>query len=703
MKKLLVLFLAICAGIQAENPQIFERIPDRAELEILSPTLAQRQTAKLRLRNGLEVYLISDPEVKQSAAALAVEAGSWDNPIEYPGMAHFLEHMLFMGTAAYPDEGEYMPYIFENGGLVNAYTAEDRTVYMFSINNEAFEGALDRFSHFFIDPLFQQSSINRELHAVDQEHAKNIENDAYRQYMVFKETGNPQHPNAGFSCGNADTLKGIPQEEMKKWYREHYSADKMHLVVTSSLPIDELIEVTVNDFSAVPNNHIETASYPPNMFSENQRGNILYIKPVKDLKILSMVWELPTDLATDQEGQIGRLLSYILSSGSKNSLLGLLKRQHLANAIQVAEDLMSKTNKLFCVDIELSDKGIEQVNTVITYFFETLARLKKTGIPRYVFNEVEKISEIQYQYQARANAFDYVQKTASELVYEDLSTFPRKTLLPTKFNPELTSNYIAYLTPENCIFSIMADPAKTQVTPNRQEKWMGGEYRVVPVAQKQLQAWSQVSINPQIGLPPPNSFIPTNMTLVNSTFSDETIVPSLLQDNDQGKVYFAEDHRYLTPKVNYLFRIKSPLLDGSAQAKAFTALYVKALEDQLFPITSAAELAGSSVLIRPDHFSLVIAVDSYSEPSVRLVEDIFSGIKKIHLSKEQFELFKKSLVSDYENKTKELPFLQSIEMMSSIIFSDAPMSNEKLKAAKKITYEEFLEFSQDIIKKAYIE
>ena len=59
----------------------------------------------------LEAYLISDPGVHESAAALAVEAGSWQDPKEYPGMAHFLEHMLFMGTTAYPNESEYMHYI----------------------------------------------------------------------------------------------------------------------------------------------------------------------------------------------------------------------------------------------------------------------------------------------------------------------------------------------------------------------------------------------------------------------------------------------------------------------------------------------------------------------------------------------------------------------------------------------------------------
>ncbi|NGX37701.1 MAG: Protease 3, partial [Chlamydiae bacterium] len=432
MKKIFLLLMS-AASLCADFSTAFEKVDDRAELEILSPTLAERKTAKLRLSNGLEAYLISDPGVEQSAAALAVEAGSWNDSLEYPGIAHFLEHMLFMGTKAYPKEDEFMPYCKENGGKVNAYTASDRTLFMFSVNNSAFEGALDRFSHFFIDPLFLTSSIERELHAVDQEHAKNIENDGWRQYMIFKETGNSNHPNAKFSTGNADTLRGIPQDAMQKWYKDHYSADKMHLVILSPLPLDELIRLTTEDFSAVTENVTPHEFINETMTSDKQRGQMIYVKPIKDLKILSLTWELPPQLAEDNEVKAGELLAYILKSGSKNSLLGLLKRQHLATAISVSEDAFSKKNKLFSINVELSDKGIEQIDQVISYCFESLARLKKTGVPRYIFNEVQSIAELKYQYQSRTEAFELVMETGHTLVDEELETFTNKTLIPTKY------------------------------------------------------------------------------------------------------------------------------------------------------------------------------------------------------------------------------------------------------------------------------
>jgi len=85
------------------------------------------------------------------------------------GTAHFLEHMLFMGTAKYPSENEYTEYIKNNGGMNNAYTSLTNTNYHFDCANDVFEGALDRFAQFFIEPLLGEESAEREMKAVDSE------------------------------------------------------------------------------------------------------------------------------------------------------------------------------------------------------------------------------------------------------------------------------------------------------------------------------------------------------------------------------------------------------------------------------------------------------------------------------------------------------------------------------------------------------
>ncbi|KPM06648.1 insulin-degrading enzyme-like protein [Sarcoptes scabiei] len=134
---------------------------------ILKPLEDKRDYLGLRLENDLKVMLISDPETDISAASLSVNVGSMSDPWPIQGLAHFLEHMLFMGTKKYPVENEYSKYLSQHGGDSNAYTTETSTNYFFDVKPEFLAPSLDIFSQFFIDPLMLEDSVNRELEAVN--------------------------------------------------------------------------------------------------------------------------------------------------------------------------------------------------------------------------------------------------------------------------------------------------------------------------------------------------------------------------------------------------------------------------------------------------------------------------------------------------------------------------------------------------------
>ena len=71
--------------------------------------------------------------------------GSLSDPLELPGLAHFCEHMLFLGTKKFPVENDYSKFISKHGGSYNAVTAHDHTTYYFDVLPEHIEGALDRY------------------------------------------------------------------------------------------------------------------------------------------------------------------------------------------------------------------------------------------------------------------------------------------------------------------------------------------------------------------------------------------------------------------------------------------------------------------------------------------------------------------------------------------------------------------------------
>ncbi len=156
--KTLLLSLTLAASLGAEH----QTIDDRTQVKILTPAFAEQKTAKIRLANGLEAVIVSNPTIQKSAINLIVQAGSYQDPIEHQGLAHFLEHMLFLGTDEYPEEMGFARYLAEHSGLMNAYTTPDYTSYQFSVAPSGLNNALKRFSSFFKNPLLSPSGVQRD-------------------------------------------------------------------------------------------------------------------------------------------------------------------------------------------------------------------------------------------------------------------------------------------------------------------------------------------------------------------------------------------------------------------------------------------------------------------------------------------------------------------------------------------------------------
>lgn len=676
----------------------YTTVIDQATLPLLNPIFSERKVGKLILSNGLEVCLISDPDIKQSAAGLAVKAGSWQDPKEYPGMAHFLEHMLFMGNKAYPKEFEYMQFISDHGGMVNAYTAPDHTVYTFSVNNDAFASALDRFSHFFIDPLFLPQCINRELHAVDQEHAKNIENDGWRQYMILKETGNPKHPNCGFSTGNAQTLSGIPQEALKKWYHTYYSANQMYLVMMSSLPLEKMQALAIEDFSEVASISIPKTPITQELLSAKQKGHLIYIQPVRDLKQLSLLWEVPKRFASDIERKAPQLVAYALNQQGPNSLIETLKKEEIAEKLSATCDSFSDDTLLFSIDLSLTDYGVTHVNEAITRTFQAIARLKKEGIPQSLFDEMQTMAQLNYQYQSRDDAFSVVTQLTDALVYEDLATFPEKTAIPSHYDPLFIEQFIHSLDAKNGVYFVIADSKKTGVIPDKKERWMDAAYAIKDIPSTRLTAWNDAKPHADIQLPQANPFLPEHLALVALTGSAST--PLLLHEDKSAQVYFAQDHEYLVPEIATVMTFKSPLINASAESQVLIDLYLRAFSEQLSSTLSFARRAHLRTQFSSDNLSLQLLVCGFSDKAPLLLQTLFETLPKVKPTAEQFEIYRASLASDYDNASKELPLVQAHEIMNNILLNRAT-NREKLKAAEGISYDSFLKFARELFTQTY--
>jgi insulysin len=167
--------------------EITVKSPDGKPVKLMLPPLDDRDFATYILPNGLRVLLCSDPSSNSAGVAMDVHVGACSDPDNVPGLAHFCEHMLFLGTEKYPVEDSFETFLSSNGGTSNAFTDNENTVYYFDMTSESydkFKEGLLRFGSFFSVPLFTESATSRELNAIESENAKNLQSDVFRLYQV---------------------------------------------------------------------------------------------------------------------------------------------------------------------------------------------------------------------------------------------------------------------------------------------------------------------------------------------------------------------------------------------------------------------------------------------------------------------------------------------------------------------------------------
>ena len=358
----------------------------------------RRDYRYLTLNNQLRVLLVSDPETDKSAAALSVYRGSFHEPDSRPGLAHFLEHMLFIGTGKYPEVDSFQQYITANGGSSNAYTALDHTNYFFDIKNSGLSEGLDRFGHFFIDPLLSEEYVEREKNAVHSEYQMQIKDDGWRGYMVSKQALNPEHPGHRFTIGSLDTLDGDVKADLDRWFDDNYSADQMGLVVLGQGSLDELQALVEPLFNQVPNANIGPShpAVPP--FTSAQLPAQLSSKALKNSNRLSISFPIPNTLAA-YRNKPEQYVSNLLGHEGRGSLHSDLTQRGWIERLGAGSQDFDNSTSLFSVELMLTEQGKDHVPEIMGLVFAQLDTLRSVEPEAWRYAEQAKIAELAFQFQ----------------------------------------------------------------------------------------------------------------------------------------------------------------------------------------------------------------------------------------------------------------------------------------------------------------
>ena len=657
-----VLAGSVYAGDGLDEPDVPDA-PDCSikSLGLLSPPIQiekspndHREYRYLELNNGLRVLLASDPETNKAAASLVVFRGSFHDPDEHSGLAHFLEHMLLIGTHKYPEVNGFDAFVSANGGTSNAYTGNDHTNYYFNIDPTQFRAGLDRFAQFFVAPLLDPAYVEREINAVAAEHKMRLKDDGWRVASAYKMALNPAHPAARFDIGNLDTLGPGTEAALKAFLREHYSADQMGLVALSDEPLDEMQCWVAPLFEAIVNRRIGTARVTTALYRPDNLPATLNVLPEQEVRGVTFHFPIPSILPhfrVKPVAYIGELLEH----EGEGSLHAVLTDKGWIEGLIAGSGAIDDAHSALMVGIELTESGIDHVDTITGALFVYIDLLRSDQSAEWRYAEQSRIEKIDFLFKEPSSALSFVKNSGPRLAWLPPEDLLRAPYLMSKFDPGLIANYLSHLNPENVLITIVQPQAVT----DRFEPWFEVHYSLEP---------GPIAVNNEdfeFSLPSPNRFIPDDLRL----FADDGIPPKQIDMAPELQVWFDKDIESEVPRSNlhFLLTVKG----GFASAFDYVAadLYRELVLDALNESAYSSWLAGLSHDIDVDAAGYEVVIRGYSDKQRMLLRAAIEALVNLEIDPERFRLIRDATALYWRNFALESPADQADAALGDLLLS----------------------------------
>ena len=300
------LVLVVIAAILAAGRPVPAAEPPRAADAVVAVTLD----------NGLRVLLLEDHRSPIVTVQTWYRVGSRNEARGATGIAHFLEHLMFRGTARY-GPGEFARLVERNGGQDNAFTSQDVTSYYVNLAADRLDLVLDLEADRMHNLLLDAKIIASEREVVIEERRTRTEDDPGGALgeevsaIAFR-----AHPYGQPIIGWPTDLTRITPEEIRTFYRTYYVPNNALLVMVGDFKASEVLAKVRAKFGALPRG----AEPPPVLAVEPPQSSErrLTVRRPAELPIVYLGYPVPNQKSPDAAAL--ELLSVILSGGRTSRL-----------------------------------------------------------------------------------------------------------------------------------------------------------------------------------------------------------------------------------------------------------------------------------------------------------------------------------------------------------------------------------------------
>ena len=648
-----------------------------------------RQYQSVTLANGLSALLISDPATDVSAVSLSVRVGNFFDPASVPGLAHFTEHMLFMGSARYPAEGEYAQYVVSHGGAVNGYTLSEETNFHLRVEAAYLYGAMDRMSAAFVSPLLSHSSLQREMQAVHSEYSKNELTDERRLYQVLATQALPDHPMHHFSTGSIQTLNHSSiHHQLRHFLRSHYSANLMTLAVLGREPLSRLQFEVQHLFSHIPNTRLqppklpEAAPYQPGI----NLPSLTFLQPIATTQIVNLYFPLPAPSSPSVRSQrLPEYLLYLLAHEGPGSLVAHWRSRGVARGVNASLTIDGSSFAVLQYQLTLQPEAVTArdwreagegrlpalLDEVVQSVFAYIRRVRtegETADGQRRWEEWRSQLQVSWDWQEPQDPYELVpllakklQNTRAELVLD-----PPQQL---QYEAEQLHRLWRCLSPENLMLHIASSTFPFQY--ERVEPWYSAPYTNASLPSALQTRYAETRL--PVTLPAPNPFIPRNFSLVELDSADLDH-PVLLAANDYHRLYYNQALDPRLPLSLFYVTIYSSKLHREPQHQACLLLLAAMANEALAARLYSARLTGYTAVVSATPTGLHLELEGPSCLFPHVLSVVVNGLLSPALSVQQFVAVKAALLTSLSSFSQQQVYQQAL-YLASLWMEEDKLSN----------------------------
>jgi predicted Zn-dependent peptidase len=335
------------------------------------PTSLDRDIRTTTLSNGIKVITETMPHVRSVSVGVWVGSGSRREPAEQNGVSHFIEHMLFKGTATRTAE-DIARSVDSIGGNLDAFTAKEMTCFNTKVLDEHVPIAMDVLSDLVLNPRFDDEDIVKEKGVVLEEIKMDADSPDYLVHEIFSSQFWKGHSLGRPILGTRDTVKALSRDVIRDYYRAVYTPENLLITAAGNLTHDRLVELAAGHFEKLK----PAGAVPVEPVPSTHAGVILRSK--KELEQVHLCLGVPSYPIPHEDRFHCYVLNTVLGGGMSSRLFqNIRERQGLAYSVYSDISPYTDTGCLMVC----AGTSLESVRKLVDSVLREFTELRQNPVP----------------------------------------------------------------------------------------------------------------------------------------------------------------------------------------------------------------------------------------------------------------------------------------------------------------------------------